>query len=64
MLFAEKNDDGIECHFNKSERELIFNALRHYSAYSRNDQYIIEQVPKICEIMNVFELPEFKEKER
>lgn len=62
MQFRLKNDDGIECHFDKSERELLFNALRHYSAYSKEDKYIIEQVEKICEIMNVLDLPEFTNK--
>ena len=60
MLFAEKNDNGIECHFSMAERELLYNALRHYSAYGKNDKYIVEQVPVICEIMNVLSLPEFE----
>lgn len=60
MKFAEKNDSGIELHLDLQERELLYNALRHYSAYGRNDSYIIEQIPKICEIMNVLDLPEFK----
>ena len=58
MQYALKNDDGIECHFDLQERELLFDALRHYSAHSNNER-IIEQVPKICEIMNVLHLPEF-----
>ena len=59
MKFASKNNDGIELHLDKSERELIYNALRHYSAYGEKDSYIIEQIPKICEIMNVLDLMEF-----
>ena len=59
MLFAEKNNDGIELHLNSEERELLFNALRHYSAYGKNDGYILEQIGKICEIMNVLDLPQF-----
>jgi hypothetical protein len=55
MLFGLKNDGGIELHLDEDERELIFNALRHYSAYSDDNAYIIEQMPKICEIMNVLE---------
>lgn len=43
MQFRLKNDDGIECHFDKSEREFLFNALRHYSAYGKEDEYIIGQ---------------------
>ncbi len=62
MKFAEKQDNGIELHLSVEERELIHKALRHYSAYGANEPYIIEQVPKICEIMNVLELPEFKER--
>ena len=62
MQCREKNDNGIECHFTPEERELMFNALRHYSAYGKEDKYIIEQVPNICEIMNVLELPEFKKR--
>lgn len=59
MLFAVKNDNGIELHLSADERELLYNALRHYSAYGRNDTYILEQIGKICEVMNVLELPEF-----
>ncbi|MBE6729685.1 MAG: hypothetical protein E7568_05585 [Ruminococcaceae bacterium] len=58
MKFAEKNDGGIELHLSIKERELIFNALRHYSAYGKLsciDNYISE----ICEITNVLHLPEF-----
>lgn len=59
MKYALKNDDGIECHFDASERKLLYNALRHYSAYGKSDKYIGEQIGKICEIMNVLDLPEF-----
>lgn len=55
MKFREKNDGGIELHLDEEERGLIFNALRHYSAYGENDGYIMEQITKICEIMNVLE---------
>ena len=55
MKFGEHNDGGIELHLDDQERELIFNALRHYSAYGENDVYIMEQITKICEIMNVLE---------
>lgn len=63
MLFAEKNDNGIELHLNPKERKIIYNALRHYLAYGKNENYIIEQVPDICEMMNVLKLPEYKESE-
>ena len=63
MLFAEKNDNGIEIHLNPTERKLIYDALRHYLAYGKKEKVIIEQVPDICEIMNVLELPEYKEHE-
>lgn len=53
MLFGEKNDGGLELHLTQEERELLYKALRHYSAYGENNEYIIEQIPKICEIMNV-----------
>ena len=59
MKFAEKNDEGIELHLNKEERELLHTALRHYSAYGKNDVYIMEQMGKICEILNVLHLHEF-----
>lgn len=55
MKFGEHNDGGIELLLDEEERELLFNALRHYSAYGDNDSYIIEQIPRICEIMNVLE---------
>ena len=59
MQFAEKNNSGIECHLSLEERELIYNALRHYSAYGENDIYITEQMGNICVILNVLHLPEF-----
>lgn len=59
MLFKVKNNDGIELHLEPFERQLIFNALRHYSAYGKEDSYITDNIPTICEIMNVLELPEF-----
>lgn len=59
MKFGLKNDEGIELHLNLEERELLYNALRHYSAYGKDNGYIIEQIPKICEIMNVLDSPQF-----
>lgn len=59
MKYAENNDNGIELHLSVEERELLYNALRHYSAYGKNDSYILEQIDKICEIMNVLDLPKF-----
>lgn len=59
MKFGEKNDGGIELHIGSEERELLYNALRHCSAYGKADKYIDEQIGVICEILNVLHLPEF-----
>ncbi len=59
MKFAEKNDGSLELIASVEERELLYTALRHYSAYGKNEGAIIEQTPKICEILNVLHLPEF-----
>lgn len=61
MCFGLKNDDGIELYLTATERKLVFDALRHYSAYGKNEKIIIERVADICEIMNVLELPEYRE---
>lgn len=61
MKFREKNDDGIELHLSVGERELVHNALRHYSAYGKDDKYIVEQIGKICELLNVLHLKSFDE---
>ena len=61
MKFREKNNYGIEIHLDVSERELVHNALRHYSAYGKDDKYIDEQIPNICEILNVLHLKSFDE---
>ena len=53
MKFGLKNDGGIELHLSKDERKLIYKALRHYSAYGKNEKYIVDEIPTICEIMNV-----------
>ena len=63
MLFAEKNNDGIELHLTKEERELLFNTLRYYSAYVNPDNYFIQHTGKICEILNVLHLSEFDKNE-
>ena len=55
MKFALKNDGGIELHLDFEERELLFNALRHYSAYSKNDAYVMAYIDTICEIMNALD---------
>lgn len=60
MKFALKNDDGIELHLSLEERELIYKALRHFSAYSDKESYVLEQMGTICEIMNVLDSPEFR----
>lgn len=59
MQFRLKNDDGIELVLSLEERKLIYNALRHYSAYGEKDNYIMEQMGNICEIMNVLDMPGF-----
>lgn len=64
MLFREKNDDGIELHLNAEERKLVFYALRHYSAYGKDNNYIVDQIPSICEMMNVIEFPECKKRDK
>ena len=58
MKFAERNDGCIELHLSLEERELLHDALRHYSAYGK-ERDILEQMEKICEILNVLHLPEF-----
>ena len=57
MLFGEKNDGGIELHLNPQQRELMYKALRHYLAYHHPEKEVIDEIPKICEIMNVLDLP-------
>ena len=60
MQFREHNlDDGIELHLNVKEREIIYNALRHYAAYGKDEMNIIDHMPIICEIQNVLMLPEY-----
>lgn len=61
MKFREKNDGGIEMQLDVAERELVRNALRHYSAYGKDDKYIDEQLPNICELLNVLHLKSFDE---
>ena len=60
MKWREKNDDGIELHLDLEERELLYNALRNYSAYGESRSYLLEQIPKICEMMNVLDSPAIK----
>lgn len=57
MKFKEKHNNGIELHLDLAERELVYNALRNYSAYGESHSYLLEQVPKICEMMNVLDSP-------
>lgn len=59
MKFSEKNNDGIELHLDVGERELLHKALRHYSAYGKEDEYIDFHIPCICEFLNILHLPEF-----
>ncbi len=59
MKYGLKNDGGIELHLDLEERELLYEALHHYSAYGENEHKILDQIPKICEILNVLDTPEF-----
>lgn len=62
MKFREKNDNGIELVLDLDERELLYNALRNYSAYAESRSYLEDQIPKICEIMNVLDHPDIRQK--
>ena len=62
MKFREKNDGGIELHLDIGEREILYNALRCYSAYGESRSYLSDVVPKICEMMNVIDHPDIKKK--
>lgn len=53
MLFGEKNDGGIELHLSLEERKVVYEAMRHYSAYGKDEKVIVDKIPLICEIMNV-----------
>lgn len=55
MLFRLKNDDGIELHLSSTERALLFDALRHYSAYD------VMRLGTIREFLRVLEVKEPKE---
>lgn len=59
MKFRLKNDEGIELYLDLQERELLYDALRHYSAYGENQDRILDQIPKLCEILNVLDTPAF-----
>ena len=53
------NDDGLTLVIDEEEREILYNALRHYSAYGERESYILDEIPKICEILNVLHLPQY-----
>lgn len=53
MLFGEKNDGGIELHLEPGERRMLHRALRHYLAFAKDSEYVIDDVPAVCELMNV-----------
>ena len=60
MRFGLHNEDnGLTLVIDEEERELLYNALRHYSAYGKRDSYILDEIPKICEILNVLYLQEY-----
>ena len=60
MKFGLHNDnDGLTLIIDVEERELLYNALWHYSAYGERDSYILDQTPTICEILNVLHMKGF-----
>ena len=62
MLTKKIDNDGIELHLNILERKLLYDALHHYSAYGENEKKIIDEIPKICELLNALDLdPKKKE---
>ncbi len=52
MKFGLKNDDGIELHLSKAEREELYKILRVCSAYGE-EKHVLEHIGFICELMNV-----------
>lgn len=54
MKFGWKNDGGMEMHIDQEERQLIYDALRHYSAYAE-EKHVVDRIPMICDLMNVIE---------
>lgn len=62
MLAKEKYGDGIELHLDAFERKLLCDALFHYSAYGENEKKIVDEIPKICEFLNVLDLEPKKPK--
>ena len=62
MLYSQKNDDGIELHVNVAEREILYKVLEHYAAVGKPEEYIVENMPKICQMEDVLFLPEFNKK--
>lgn len=59
MKFAQKNNDGIEIHLELKEREILYKALEHYAAKGKPEDYVIDNLLKICEMEDVLYLPEF-----
>ena len=55
MKYKEKAEGGIELQLEAGERELVLGALRHYSAYCKDEEYILSQKETICEIMNALD---------
>lgn len=60
MKFAEKNDNGIELHLNVLEREILYRALELYAAKGKPEDFVIDNMLRICEMEDVLELPEFR----
>lgn len=59
MLFREKNNDDIELVLSPAERKLLYNALRYYSAYHKDEETVLTEMGDICAIMNVLSMPGF-----
>lgn len=60
MKFREKNDNGAELHIDAFEREILYRALECYAAKGTPDDFVIDNMPIICEMEAVLELPEFR----
>lgn len=61
MQFSEKNCGGIELHLDKTERELVYEAFLCYTAHGDKNPKVKDEMPKLCEILQVLQLPEFAE---
>ena len=62
MTFESNLENGtIKLFLNPQEKNIIYRALRHYSAFSKDSEHVIDNMPFISKLMNVlddFSLPE------